>query len=117
MPMILVIGLMLMLAMNAAMPAELASYYGWFHHGRITASGKPFNALNLTAAHRTLPLGTRVKVTNLRNGRSVVVVINDRGPALRTGRSIDLSLGAARALGMIRDGVVPVAIQVISRGN
>ena len=66
----------------------------------------------LTAAHQTLPLGTRVKVTNLENGRAVVVRINDRGPFLK-GRIIDLSYGAARRLGMVEDGVVTVGLQLL----
>ena len=68
----------------------------------------------LTAAHKTLPFGTRVRVTNRNNGRSVIVRINDRGPFIRC-RVIDVSLGAARRLGMIRSGVVPVSIQVLGR--
>jgi rare lipoprotein A len=69
----------------------------WYRHGERTASGEPFRADALTAAHRTLPFGTRVKVVHPRNGRSVVVRINDRGPFVR-GRVLDLSHGAARAL-------------------
>lgn len=86
-----------------------ASYYGSRHHGRKTASGEKFNMHALTAAHRSLPFGTRVRVTNLRNHKSVVVRINDRGPYSR-GRIIDLSEQAARELNMIRAGVVPVEI-------
>ena len=89
-----------------------ASWYGPKFHGRRTASGEVFNMFSLTAAHRTLPLGTYVRVTNLKNGRSVVVKINDRGPFVK-GRIIDLSYAAARRLGMIRDGVVPVEITVL----
>lgn len=79
--------------------AEIASYYGKELAGRPTASGERFNPSAMTAAHRTLRFGTRVRVTNSRNGRSVVVRINDRGPFVK-GRSIDLSSGAARAIGM-----------------
>ncbi|WP_116472766.1 septal ring lytic transglycosylase RlpA family protein [Zobellella maritima] len=86
-----------------------ASFYGSRHHGRKTASGEKFNQHALTAAHRSLPFGTRVRVTNLRNNKSVVVRINDRGPYSR-GRIIDLSEQAARELNMIRAGVVPVEI-------
>lgn len=96
----------------------LASYYGHGdgYNGRITASGERFNADKLTAAHFSLPFGTRVEVKNLRNGRTVVVRINDRFPieTLRKGRIIDLSYGAARRLGMVRDGVVPVELKVLS---
>ncbi len=76
-----------------------ASWYGPGFHGKRTANGERFNADGLTAAHRSLPFGTRVRVTNRTNGRSVVVRINDRGPFVG-GRSIDLSRGAARAIGM-----------------
>src|SRR5205823_6298814 len=75
-----------------------ASWYGDPHHGRKTASGEVFDMYALTAAHRTLPLGSRVRVTNLANGRAVDVRINDRGPTLAD-RIIDLSYAAARALG------------------
>lgn len=75
-----------------------ASYYGSRHHGKRTASGEPFNQHGLTAAHRSLPFGSRVLVTNLSNKRSVVVRINDRGPHTR-GRLIDLSRAAAEKSG------------------
>ncbi|MFV3307317.1 septal ring lytic transglycosylase RlpA family protein [Pseudomonas sp. NY15181] len=87
-----------------------ASYYGKAHHGKRTASGERFNLNALTAAHRTLPFGTRVKVTNLNNGRSVVVRINDRGPFGR-GRIIDLSRAAAEQLNMLRTGTAPVRLE------
>jgi peptidoglycan lytic transglycosylase len=87
----------------------LASWYGW-ESGRRTAMGTRFNPHRLTAAHRTLPLPTRVRVTNLRNGRSVEVLVNDRGP-FRKGRLIDLSYGAARALGI--RGVSPVEVTYV----
>lgn len=87
-----------------------ASYYGKAHHGNRTASGERFNQNDLTAAHRTLPFGSLVRVTNLNNNRSVVVRINDRGPFAR-GRIIDVSRKAAEALDMIRAGVVPVRVQ------
>ncbi|PAU57747.1 septal ring lytic transglycosylase RlpA family protein [Pseudomonas indica] len=87
-----------------------ASYYGSRHHGRRTASGERFDQNALTAAHRTLPFGTRVRVTNLNNARTVVVRINDRGPYGR-GRIIDLSFKAAQQLDMIRTGIVPVRVE------
>jgi rare lipoprotein A len=89
-----------------------ASWYGDAHHGRKTASGETFDMNALTAAHRTLPLGTRVLVTNLANGRSIEVRINDRGPMVPD-RIIDLSLGAARALGGVGAGVFRVRIAVV----
>jgi rare lipoprotein A len=91
-----------------------AAYYAQRFHGRKTASGERFDVNKLTAAHRKLPFGTRVKVTNLKNGRSVVVRINDRGPYARGGL-IDLSPAAARQLDMIKDGTVPVTVEVLSR--
>ncbi|WP_293116750.1 septal ring lytic transglycosylase RlpA family protein [Moorena sp. SIO4G3] len=90
----------------------VASWYGSAFHGRRTASGERFNQYALTAAHRTLQFGTRVKVTNLRNGRSVIVRINDRGPNVR-GRIIDLSRGAARIIGLVRSGTGPVHIEIL----
>jgi peptidoglycan lytic transglycosylase len=89
-----------------------ASWYGAFHHGKRTASGEVFNMHALTAAHRSLPLGTRVRVTNLSNGKSVNVWVNDRGPMIR-GRIIDLSRGAAAALEAVADGVFPVELVVL----
>lgn len=89
-----------------------ASWYGQTDHR--TASGEPYNPRAFTAAHRWLPLNTRIKVTDLRNGRSVTVRINDRGPYVR-GRILDLSVGAARALHMLRAGVAPVRIEVLGR--
>ncbi|NUB27557.1 septal ring lytic transglycosylase RlpA family protein [Azospirillum brasilense] len=87
-----------------------ASYYADFFHGRTTASGERFSQNRLTAASRRLPLGSRVTVTNADNGRSVEVVINDRGPYVK-GRVIDLSRKAATELGMIEDGVVNVRVE------
>ncbi|GAX34978.1 septal ring lytic transglycosylase RlpA family protein [Nodularia sp. NIES-3585] len=92
----------------------IASFYGRGFAGRPTATGERFNPEGMTAAHRSLPFGTRVRVTNTRNGRSVVVRINDRGPFIR-GRIIDVSTGAARNLGMINSGIAPVKIEVLGR--
>src|SRR5262245_11370597 len=89
-----------------------ASWYGQEFESRITASGERFDPGMLTGAHRTLPLGSKVRVTNLHNGRSVLVTINDRGP-YRGRREIDLSYGAARVLGMLNRGVARVLIQLI----
>jgi rare lipoprotein A len=83
----------------------------WYHEGRRTASGERFRPDGRTAAHRQLPFGSRVRVTNLHNGLAVVVRINDRGPAVRTGAEIDLARGAARAIGMLAAGRVPVRIE------
>ena len=89
-----------------------ASWYGDEFAHRPTASGERYDPGKLTGAHRTLPLGSRVRVTNLVNGRSVLVTITDRGP-YRARRDIDLSYGAARALGMLRQGVTRVRIELI----
>ena len=91
----------------------MASWYGSVLHGHLTASGRRFNMYELTAAHRTLPFGSRVKVTNLRNHRSVVVTITDRG-VLYPERVIDLSWGAAKELNMIKMGVDPVKLELIT---
>ena len=92
----------------------IASFYGYDGSGNKTASGEKFNPEAMTAAHRTLPFGTRVRVTNPHNGRSVIVRINDRGPFIH-GRVIDLSYGAARILGIIRRGIAPVKVQIMGR--
>jgi rare lipoprotein A len=89
----------------------MASYY-W--QGQMTASGARFNPGALTAAHRSLPFGTRVRVTNHSNGRSVVVTINDRGPFIG-GRIIDLSRAAAQAISMTGAGVTRVSLEVMGR--
>lgn len=89
-----------------------ASWYGKAHHGQQTASGETYDMHALTAAHRSLPLGTRVLVTNLKNDRSVEVRINDRGPFVR-GRILDLSYAAARALGSLSDGAFRVKLVVL----
>lgn len=91
-----------------------ATYYGDAFHGRRTASGETFDMNALTAAHRSLAFGTKVRVTNLSNGKSVTVRINDRMPqSSKSERIIDLSLEAAKALDMIRAGVVSVSIEIL----
>ena len=87
-----------------------ASFYGGKFHGRKTASGAIFNKHAMTAAHRNLPFGTRVRVTHVRNGRSVVVTINDRGPFIKS-RIIDVSRAAAEQLGMVQQGVARVRLE------
>jgi len=91
-----------------------ASWYGKSFQGKTTAGGGAFNPRRLTAAHRTINLGSTVKVTELRTGRSVVVRITDRGPFL-PGRDIDLSYAAARQLGIIRRGVARVRLELLDR--
>ncbi len=96
--------------MLAACVIVVASWYGPGFHGRLTASGEPFDQYAMTAAHRELRLGTRVRVTNMKNGRAVVVKINDRGPYV-LGREIDLSRGAADVLGFTHQGLAKVCIE------
>ncbi|NIO03694.1 MAG: septal ring lytic transglycosylase RlpA family protein [Proteobacteria bacterium] len=90
----------------------IASWYGEDFHGKKTASGETYNMYDLTAAHRTLALGSKIKVTNLDNGKAVVVRINDRGPFAK-GRIIDLSFEAARRLDMISKGTAKVKLTVL----
>lgn len=94
---------------EAGSATGMASYY---KSGKRTASGEAYKPMGLTAAHRTLPFGTKVLVTNVKNGKSVIVRINDRGPFIR-GRIIDLSLGAAKAVGLTATGVAKVKITVL----
>lgn len=92
--------------------AGIASYYSDALDGNTTASGQPYDRNALTAAHRTLPFGTQVRVTNLENGASVVLRVNDRGPFVE-GRVIDVSRRAAEALDFVRQGLVRVEVRVI----
>ena len=97
---------------NAFTQSGQGSYYADKFNGRPTASGTPYRPGQLTAAHNTLPFGTRIKVTNVKNGRSVKVVVNDRGPHVK-GRIVDVSRKAARKLDLVEAGVVPVQLKVI----
>jgi len=90
----------------------IASWYGEAFHDRPTSSGEPYDMEALTAAHKLLPLGTHVKVTNLRNAKSLILRINDRGPFV-AGRSIDLSRNAARTLDILQTGTAPVRIEAV----
>lgn len=93
-----------------------ASWYGKYFHGRKTASGERYNMYDMTAAHKTLPLGTWVEVKHLRNGRAVTVRVNDRGPFVR-GRVIDLSYAAASKLNMANAGVAPVLVTALGKAE
>ena len=88
------------------------SYYADKFAGKRTASGTPYRPGKLTAAHNTLPFGTKIKVTNTRTGRSVKVTVNDRGPHVK-GRIVDLSKKAARKIGLVDAGVAPVQLKVV----
>lgn len=90
-----------------------ASWYGTQFHGKLTSSREPYDMLAMTAAHKTLPLPTYARVTNLKNGRSIIVKINDRGPFVKN-RIIDLSYGAAIKLGMDKAGTAPVEVVAIA---
>ncbi|MFA0501582.1 septal ring lytic transglycosylase RlpA family protein, partial [Vibrio sp. 10N.222.46.A1] len=93
-----------------------ASWYGDKFHGKLTASGETYNMNAYTAAHKTLPFGTIVRVTNTDNGKSVDVKINDRGPYVK-GRVIDLSHKAFAQIGNVKQGTVPVKIEIVDDSN
>jgi len=103
-------------AQRAALLRGIATWYGTVFNGRKTASGETYDMYAMTACHNTLPFGSLVKVVNLKNKRSVVVRITDRGD-LSEGRVIDLSYGAAKQLAMTEAGLAPVVLEVISRGR
>ena len=94
----------------------VASYYGAKFAGRPTANGEIFNPSAMTAAHKTYPFGTKIRVVNLKNNKSVIVRINDRGPFVK-GRIIDLSRGAAEEIGMIVDGIARVRLEILEWGT
>jgi len=109
---------LIMLVVSAVLWADpemegLASWYGGKFHGRLTSSGEVFDTNTMTAAHKVLPFGALVKVTNLDNGLSAVVKINDRGPFVE-GRIIDLSRAAADEIGMLGQGVAPVSLEIVA---
>lgn len=91
----------------------IASWYGPGFHGKLTANGETYNQMALTAAHKELPFGTFLRITNQKNGKSVIVRINDRGPYIE-GRDLDLSKGTALALGMVKKGVIKVSVEEIT---
>jgi rare lipoprotein A len=108
----LVIVPSMVLASSLTAPAAQLGMASYYRNGKVTANGEKFNPQGLTAAHRTLPFGTKVRVINVGTGKAVVVRINDRGPFIR-GRIIDLALGAARAVGLHRLGVAKVRLEVL----
>jgi rare lipoprotein A len=100
--------------LQAQSPATVnASFYSRYMNGRTTASMKVFSSNDLTAAHRTLPFGTKVNLTNPENGKTVTVTVTDRGPFV-DGREISVTRRAARELGIIRKGVAPVTMEVVN---
>jgi rare lipoprotein A len=108
------VNVLIAASVRPALQVGVASWYGQELQGSPTANGEPFDMNGLTAAHRELPIGTRVRVTNLLNGRTVTLRINDRGPSI-PGRVIDVSMAAAKDLGFMRAGLAPVRIQIVSR--
>jgi rare lipoprotein A len=98
--------------LNATADTVTATYYSRRFHGRKTANGETFDRFALTAAHKTLPFNTLLKVTNPRNHKSVVVRINDRGP-FKNNRKLDLSYGAAKEIGLDEAGILPVIIEIL----
>ena len=94
----------------------ISSYYGTDFHGKLTANGEVYDMYGLTAAHKTLPLNTIVRVTNLSNNKSLILRINDRGPYVK-GRILDCSYGAAKKLGFIAQGTTKVRIELIEIGD
>jgi rare lipoprotein A len=94
----------------------IASFYCQEYHGRTTANGETFDMYALTAAHQTLPFNTRIRVTNIDNGKEVEVRINDRGPFVKN-RILDLSYGAAQKLDMVGTGTAPVRIRILEFGE
>jgi rare lipoprotein A len=94
----------------------VASYYADEFHGKQTSNGEIYDMNSLTAAHRTFPFGTKVRITNLENGKTVIVRVNDRGP-FHEGRIIDLSLAAAKELDVVRSGTARVRIEVLEWGD
>lgn len=95
----------------------IASYYADIFVGRLTANGEIYTHDRMTCAHKTLPFGTKLKVTNLNNDKSVVVTVNDRGPFVK-GRVVDLTKAAARKIDMLHKGIVRVSVEIIdSKGN
>ena len=98
-------------------PACAEPYYGtasWYKKGKITASGKKFNSNKYSVAHRTLPFGTMLRLTNVKNGKSIEAIVNDRGPFVRT-KELDVSSGAAKALGFFHSGTAKLLIEVLDR--
>jgi len=90
----------------------IASWYGDFHHGMEMANGKPFDMYQLSVAHKTLPLGTRIRITNLENQKNIDLTVTDRGPYIK-GRIVDLSYAAAKEMGMVDAGIVMCKVEII----
>ena len=109
----LILSAILAIGLFAAPVHANTGWASYYKSGRLTANGEHFKPMGLTCAHRKLAFGTKLKVTNLRNGRSVIVRVNDRGPFIR-GRILDLSLGAAKVIGLNAAGVGKISFTIIS---
>lgn len=109
---LLILGFLSTFAFSTVTASANSGWASYYTCCKTTANGERYNKMGLTAAHRSFKFGTRVKVTNLKTGKSVVVRINDRGPFIK-GRIIDLSLGAARVIGLNKSGVAKVKIAVL----
>lgn len=107
---VILAAMLIFFGLSHADQVGIASYYGTKFHGKKMANGKKFNKWAISAAHKTLPLGTVVKITNLKNNKSITTIISDKGPFIR-GRILDLSLGAMIALNF--DGLTKVSLKVI----
>ena len=90
----------------------IASWYGDYHHGMTMANGKPFDMHALSIAHKSLPFGTKVRITNVNNSKQIDLIVTDRGPYIK-GRVVDLSYAAAKEIGMVGAGIVPCIVEVI----
>ena len=110
---ILLLGTFMSFSNSEIYKETIASFYGAEHHGKKTASGEIFNMYDFTAAHKTLKFGTKVKVTNLKNNKSVIVRINDRGPFIKN-RDLDLSFAAFKEIENIKIGKVKVTYQILN---
>jgi rare lipoprotein A len=110
---LLALGLFSALAFTSSAASAMSGWASYYTCCKTTANGERYNKMGLTAAHRSFKFGTRVKVTNMKTGKSVVVRINDRGPFVK-GRIIDLSLGAARVIGLNKSGVAKVKVTVLN---
>lgn len=108
-----IIILSIIFNLNIIQDTTIVSYYSNKHHGKKTASGKIFNMYKLTAAHKTLPFGTKVKITNLNNNKSVIVIINDRGPFIRN-REFDLSKQAFKQISSLKNGKIKVKYKILN---
>jgi len=111
---ILVTFFTLILSTSAIASEKYQGKASWYHDGKITAQGKKFNPTKYSVAHRTLPFGTMLKLTNVKNGNTIEAVVSDRGPFVKT-KELDVSSGAAKALGFFHSGTAKLLIEVLDR--